>query len=97
VGGEDVWVWECGWVLCVSPRPSGRQYQVTARSLTNIQGKPEPSPGFSISRWKSDPNSILLNEFPLTGDSRIHLMGSDRTSLTAGRVSSLPTNLAGES
>jgi len=87
VGGEDVWVWECCGVLCVSPRPTGRQYQVTARSFTNIQRESKSSTRIPILRWKSDSNPIVLNEFPLTGDSRIHFMGSNGASPAAGRVS----------
>jgi hypothetical protein len=47
VGGENVWVWECGWVLCVSHRPPGRRYSTTARSLEV----------FGASRWRSGKGS----------------------------------------
>ena len=60
-----------------------------ARSITDIQGKSQSSPCLPIPRRKSDPNPIVPNQFPPTGDSRIHFMGSNGKSFTAGRVSSL--------
>jgi solute carrier family 45 protein 1/2/4 len=61
-----------------------------ARSVTDIQGKSQSSPCLPIPRRKSDPNPIISNELPPPSHPRLHLLGSDGTSLTAGRVSSFP-------
>ena len=94
MGGKDVWVWECSWVLCVSQagqqaaRPPGRLWLSTAaRSITDIQRKFKPSSRTPVPRRKPNPDPIIPNQFPPPSHPRIYLLGGHGTSLAAGRVS----------
>jgi hypothetical protein len=61
-----------------------------SRVAADNQRKLGLSPRIPIPRRKSNPNPIVPDEFPPTSHPRIHIMGSNGTSITAGRVSLSP-------
>jgi hypothetical protein len=84
-GGCLVWgVW-LGSSCELGRTPSGRlRLNSVARSVTDIQWKSQPSPCLPVPRWKSDPNPIVPNELPPASHPRVHLVGSNGKSFTAG-------------